>query len=163
FGVWRLGCRVVSSAEALLGVMLLEGVYYLTYPTPELNDIVIQMPISALLGWVFHRAVTEANHRDWIAVGVLAALGMWTRYSSAVVLLSLGVFVLIQPFARRCLRTAGPYIALIVFLLLWSLHLVWIVQSDFQSVAYVASRAVQLNSAWDYLMVPTNFGAAQVL
>ena len=163
FGVWRLGCRILSSAEALLGVMLLEGVYYLTYPTPELNEIIMQMPISALLGWVFHRAVTEARHSDWVVVGVLAALGMWTRYSSAAVLLSLGAFVLMLPAGRRCVRTAGPYIAFAVFLLLWSPHVAWIVQSDFQSIAYVASRAVPLASAWDYLIAPANFGLAQLL
>src|SRR5260370_23967359 len=38
-----------------------------------------------------------------------------------------------------------------------------IVQSDFQSIAYVASRAVPLASAWDYLIAPANFGLAQLL
>jgi 4-amino-4-deoxy-L-arabinose transferase-like glycosyltransferase len=125
FGVWQLGVRVFSRVEALLGVMLLEGVYYFTFPTPELNEIVLQMPVSALLGWIFHRAMSEERTADWVAVGALAALGMYARYSTAMLLLALGCFLLLTP-ARRCLRRAGPYLALAIFLLLWSPHLLWI-------------------------------------
>lgn len=160
-GVWQLGARVFSRVEALLGVMLLEGVYYFTFPTPELNEIVLQMPISALLGWIFHRAVSEQRKADWIAVGVLAALGMYTRYSTAVLLLALGCFLLLSP-ARRCLRGTGPYLALAIFLLLCSPHLLWIFRSDFQSITYVANRATRLVSPLDYVATPARFALAQI-
>jgi hypothetical protein len=161
FGVWQLGVRVFSRVEALLGVMLLEGVYYFTFPTPELNEIVLQMPVSALLGWIFHRAMSEERTADWIAVGALAALGMYTRYSTAMLLLALGCFLLLTP-ARRCLRRAGPYLALAIFLLLWSPHLLWIYRSDFQSIAYVAGRAVRLASPLDFAAAPARFALAQL-
>jgi len=161
FGVWQLGTRVFSRVEALLGVMLLEGVYYFTFPTPELNEIILQMPVSALLGWVFHRAVSEERSADWIAVGVLAALGMYARYSTAIFLLALACFLLLPP-ARRCLRSTGPYLALAIFLLLCSPHLLWIFRSDFQSITYVANRATRLASLLDYVAVPARFALAQI-
>jgi hypothetical protein len=163
FGVWRLGIRLLSRTEALLAVMLMQGVYYFTYPTPELNEIVLQMPISALLGWIFHRAITDGRRRDWILVGALAALGMWTRYSSAVLLLSLGAFLLLQPETRRHLRTEGPYVALATFVLLWSPHVFWIVQSDFQSIRYVAGRAMPLRAPLDHVVAAAKFALAQLL
>ncbi len=159
--VWQLGTRVFSRLEALLGVMLLEGVYYFTFPTPELNEIVLQMPISALLGWVFHRAVSEDRSGDWIGVGILAALGMYARYSTALLLLALGFFLLL-PRMRHCLRRTGPYVALAIFLLLWSPHLLWILRSDFQSITYVANRATRLAAPLDYLAAPLRFALAQV-
>lgn len=161
FGVWRLGARIVSNTEALLGVMLLEGVYYFSFPTPELNEIVLQMPVSAALGWIFHRAMSDDRMADWIAVGVLAAIGMYTRYSTAMLLLALGCF-LVLPCARHCLRRVGPYLALAIFLLLWSPHLRWILRSDFQSIAYVAHRATHLASLLDYIEAPARFALAQI-
>jgi hypothetical protein len=157
FGVWQLGRRTLSRWEALLAVMLMQGIYYFTYPTPELNEIILQMPISALLGWIFHRAIRDGERRDWIAVGVLAALGMWTRYSTAVLLLSLAAYLLLRAEARPRLLTLGPYLALGTFLLLWSPHLLWMFQSKLQSVAYVAHRATALETPLDYVVAPAKF------
>ena len=161
FGVWKLGVRVFSEVEALLGVMLLEGVYYFTYPTPELNEIILQMPVSALLGWIFHRAVREQRTADWLAVGVLAAIGMYTRYSAVVLLLSLGCFLLL-PTERQSLRTAGPYLALGIFVILLCPHIAWMLGSDFQSIEYVAGRATHLLSMSDYVAAPLRFAGAQI-
>jgi 4-amino-4-deoxy-L-arabinose transferase-like glycosyltransferase len=163
FGVWRLGCRILSRVEALIAVMLMEGIYYFIFPTPELNEIVVQMPISALLGWSFHRAITDdGRRRDWIVVGVLAAVGMWTRYSTAVLLLSQAAF-LILPDTRRHLRKSGPYLALGTFAALWSPHVLWMVQSNFQPVGYVYSRATPLGAPIDYVLAPFRFTTAQLI
>ena len=141
FGVWQLGRRVCTALEALLGVMVLEGVYYFSFPTPEFNEIVLQMPFAALLGWILHRALREDRMADWVFAGALAGAGLWARYSMGAYLVPMALFVLLHPLARRRLHGVGPYLALGVAILIFLPHARWIVASDFISLHYVAERA----------------------
>jgi hypothetical protein len=87
---------------------------------------------------------------------------MWTRYSVAVMLLSLFFFLMLSP-ARRCLRSSGPYAALVLFLALCAPHLWWVVVTDAHSFDYVGARAPRLVSVLDYVREPLRFTGAQLL
>lgn len=162
YGGWRLALRLYSPPKALLSVLLMEGAYYVGFPTPELNEIVLQMPVSTVLAWTFHKALTEDRVRHWLAVGALAALGMWTRYSIAVLLIALAGCLLL-PAYRRLLRQPGPWLALGVLIVLWAPHVWWIFDSGMASIAYVGHRARQIDAVADYLLVPAKFALAQGL
>jgi hypothetical protein len=145
YSVWRLGLRVLGDPRhALIAVLLLDGVYYYGVPTPEFNPLILQMAFWASIVWLFHRAMIENRSVDWFIVGALAGLDILTRYSSGVLLASLGLFLLLHPRARHLLRGPGPYLALATTIAVAMPHLVWLVGADFPTFGYVLERAPKL-------------------
>jgi 4-amino-4-deoxy-L-arabinose transferase-like glycosyltransferase len=159
--VWQLGRRITTKREALLGVLLLEGVYYFNFPTPEFNDIVLQMPFGALFGWLLHRALTDNRLRDWFLCGLVAGLGLWARYSMGAYLIPMAMFVLAHPQARRRLAEPGPWVLVLTALLTFLPHMAWIVDSGFISIEYVARRAPEVGTGI-YLVKLVSFIGAQL-
>ncbi len=159
--VWQLGRRVTTQREALIGALLLEGVYYFNFPTPEFNDIILQMPFGALFGWLLHRALTDNRLRDWFLCGLVAGLGLWARYSMGAYLVPMAIFVLAHPLARRRLAEPGPWVLAATALLVFLPHMVWIVDSGFISIQYVARRAPEIAKG-DYLIKLVSFIGAQL-
>ncbi len=160
--VWRLGCRIASRREALIGVLLLEGIYYFNYPTPEFNDIVLQMPFAAAFGWLLHRALTGNRLVDWGLSGLIAGLGLWARYSMGAYIASMAIFVLLHPQARRRLAGPGPWLLVLVALLVFLPHMHWIVESGFISIDYVGRRAPAAAESASYFARLLSFIGAQI-
>ncbi len=94
FAVWRLGRAMLGEQRALLAVLAQEGVVYFTIFTPEFNHNVVLLPLWAALGLAGYRACFEpgsprAACGRWAWFGVLAALGMLGKYTTALLLLPL--------------------------------------------------------------------------
>ncbi|MDM0112296.1 glycosyltransferase family 39 protein [Variovorax sp. J22R133] len=159
---WHLGRRVTSNREALVGVLLLEGIFYFNYPTPEFNDIVLQMPFAAIFGWLLHRALTANRLVDWCLSGLFAGLGLWSRYSMGAYIAPVVVFVLLHPLARRRLAQPGPWLMLLTAFLVFLPHMHWILRSDFISIIYVGGRAPAVGASAEYLARLLPFAKAQL-
>ena len=160
--VWYLGRRMTSDREALIGVLLLEGIYYFNYPTPEFNDIVLQMPFAALFGWLLHRALTDNRLVDWCLSGLVVGLGLLARYSMGAYIVPMTLFVLLYPQARRRLAEPGPWLLVLTALLVFLPHMYWIVESGFISINYVGNRAPVIAGGVNYLARLASFIGAQL-
>ncbi len=91
-----------------------------------------------LIGYCSLRLVRSNDGRWWLAIGVVAGLGLLTRYTIGVLLLGLGVGVLItsrwQWFTQRWIWAAAG-----IALLMWLPNLVWQVQHAFVSLAFLSA------------------------
>lgn len=163
FAVWRLGLRVIGPQGALAGVFLLEGIYYFGYPSPEFNEIILQMPFAALFGLWLYRALREGRMVDWIVTGLVTGAGLWSRYSMAAFILPLTLFVTIHPGTRHLWRKFGPYAAILAALITFLPHLFWIVETDFISLRYVGERGVVAAHALASLTGILKFAGSQAL
>ena len=158
---WQLGRRITSQREALVGALLLEGIYYFNFPTPEFNDIVLQMPFAAMFGWLLHRALVDNRLVDWCLSGLLAGLGLGARYSMGAYIAPMAIFVLLHPLGRRRLAQPGPWLLFLVAFLVFLPHMHWIHQSDFISISYVGRRAPAIGASTDYGVQLLSFIGAQ--
>lgn len=163
WAVWRTGLRMTGPVQALLGALLLEGIAYYNFTSPEFNPNVLQLPFWALACWSFHRSVTENRWFDWAALGVWAAGGLYSKYSMGILLVVLAGLLLGHPDARRRLRGPGPYAAFGLALLLFMPHFLWLVAHAFQPLGYAESRTAQAVHFLQRLTQPLGFTAAQVL
>ena len=59
----------------LLSVLILEGIYFYNFTTPEFNVNVCLMPFWALTVLFLWRGVTENQYSDWFWFGLFSALG----------------------------------------------------------------------------------------
>lgn len=151
--VWKTGCRLMDRERALIGTLLTMGVAYYTWPTLEFNHNIAQMPIWASLGYAFLAAWQEHKPRQWLLLGLLAGLGMLTKYSVGILLLCLAAFTVLTP-ARSLLRNSGPWLSIMVMLLCIAPHVYWLWQSDWLPFAYAGARASAIphQSRWSALL-----------
>lgn len=157
WAVWQTGRRIMGEKQALIGVLLLEGVIYYNFTSTEFNPNVLQLTFWALAGWSFHRAVKEHYLLDWLLLGVWSAAGLYTKYSTALLLAVFVVLIIQRPEARRCLKKPGPYLAVLVASLLFLPHMLWLTHHDFLPFTYVKDRLIAPGPATKFVTPPAFF------
>lgn len=141
WAIFALGREIMDAPRALAGTLMLTGVYFFSWVTPEFNHNVAQMPLWALVMLTLWRATTKDGLLDWLLLGVFAGLSLWAKYSSAVLLVVAATWILWDPQARKRILTPGPWFALTAFLIVASPQALWLVEHDFAPFAYAARRA----------------------
>jgi 4-amino-4-deoxy-L-arabinose transferase-like glycosyltransferase len=155
--VWVLARRLVGPLGALISVLIVDGLHYFNYTAAKFNHDVVQLPLWAAAGYAYWRALREGGLRYWTALGAAVGAALWAKYFVVVLALPLALFVLLEPTARRSLRTPGPYLAAGVALAVMAPHLVWLVQNDFLPFAYASARAAPARGFIDHLLHPVEF------
>src|SRR5262249_38681076 len=139
--VWMLARRLVGAAGALVAVLIVDGLHYFNFTAAKFNHDVIQLPFWALAGLAYHGALRTRRRRDWCARGLALGAALWAKYFVVMLALPLGLFLLLDRDARPSLKTAGPYVAALIALLIALPHLVWLVENDFLPFRYAEARA----------------------
>ena len=102
--VFMLGREMMGASRALAGTLLLTGVYYTTIPSVMMNHNAAMMPFWAAIAWQLWHARTRPGLIAWAALGVLAALSLYAKLSSGVMLVTAGLWLLYDPALRGQLR-----------------------------------------------------------
>jgi hypothetical protein len=140
WGVWQTGRRMMSETAALVGVILLESIVYYNFTSTEFNPNVLQLPFWALIGLSFHRVIKDNKLKDWLLLGIWSAGGLYSKYSTGLLLITLMLLVFAQPVARQRLKNIGPYLSVIVAVLIFLPHLIWLRNHDFLPFTYALDR-----------------------
>ena len=139
--VWLLGRELLGPGRALAGALLLTGVFYYSWPTPELNHNLVQMPLWAWTSLALWRAVARDGIGRWLLLGLLGGLSLWAKYSSGLLLLAAALWMVLDGPARARLRRPGPWIALATALATAAPQLHFLLVSDFLPFDYALARA----------------------
>lgn len=140
--VYRLGRAVLGQERALLGTLLLLGVFYYTWPSLEFNHNIAQLPVWAALIGSLYRALRRDRLRDWLLFGVLAGAGMLVKYSVAILLAS-AVLYSLWTRQRRLWLTPRPWLALAVAALVFAPHVYWLWMHEWLPFSYAQQRAAE--------------------
>ena len=121
--VYAMGVVLLKNKmQALVATLLLTGLDpYNRYSLVGLNHNTIQYPFWALiplLTFYATRPLTQKahQHRWWLLLGFVMGVSLWAKYSIALLLATVGLWVLIDKEARAHLATPYPYGALLIFL-----------------------------------------------
>lgn len=147
---------------ALVAVLIVDGLHYLSYTAAKFNHDVIQLPLWALAGFALHRALRGGQMGHWALLGLAIGMSFWAKYFVVMLVAPMAVFILIDAEARKSLMTPGPYVAAAVALLVMAPHLVWLVQNDFLPLGYAERRAVLSRGWYDHLWHPAQFAIGQL-
>jgi len=161
--IWALARRVgLTDWQAVWSLVLTSVTFYFTVPVPEFNPNILQIPVWAGMMLIFHRALADNRAIDWILLGAFAAFGLYTKYFVVLLIGTIGLYALVFPAARKVLAKPGPYIAAGTALFLLAPHLYWLIETEFLTFRYAASRSVEAGGLFDHLYNPLNFLAAQI-
>ncbi|HZC56724.1 MAG TPA: glycosyltransferase family 39 protein [Xanthobacteraceae bacterium] len=157
---------LVGAAGALVAVLIIDGMHYFQYTAVKFNHDVVQLPFWAMAGYALHAALKRGRLGHWVLLGAAFGGALWAKYFVVVLAVPYALFLLFDPQARRTLTTPGPvpgpWLALIVALLIASPHVVWLVQTDFLPLAYASHRATAVHGWLDHVLHPAAFTASQV-
>lgn len=160
FLIYRTGRLVTTARNALVGTVLLAGIYYFTWPTPEFNHNVAQLPIWAGVIYLF-ALIRDDPKRGvrWLPLGLLIGLGIYAKYSVVVLYLTVVAWTLLEPRLRRTLATPWPWLGVVISLAVAAPHLAWLFENAFAPLRYASERSAEAGSAAG----PVSFIAAQLL
>lgn len=157
WAVWRLARQFLADVPALIAVILLEGVLFVSLNSTGMNPNQVMMPLWALLALYFYHALTKNRWRDWLLVGVFAGLNVLAKYEAPLLFVSmLAVMLLTQP-GRKAFSGAKLYVAAVVGVLVIAPHIIWSVRHGFSEVHYALVSSDQDQSIWQHVASPWRF------
>jgi hypothetical protein len=154
YGIWLLASEVLDEFAALVSVIALEGVHFYNFSAVKFGHDQLQLPFWAFTGLFFYRALNRNRKSDWILAGAFLAGAFWSKYAAFVLAVTLGLFLLFDPEARRAWGTRGPYMMATAFAIIIAPNAWWLVTNDFLPFHYVDQRALGATHWYQYLAFP---------
>ncbi|MBO6508661.1 MAG: glycosyltransferase family 39 protein [Roseibium sp.] len=161
--IWKIARRLdLSDWQSFWAIVLTSVTFYFTLPMPEFNPNILQIPVWTGMIYFFLRALESGRLLFWVALGLLAAFGLYTKYFVLLIIGTIGLYALVYPDARRHILSPGPWLCALVCIILLVPHVHWLLQTDFLTLQYAASRSKSAASFFDHVYNPLNFFFAQV-
>ena len=129
-----------KKSYSLISVLLLEGIYFYNFTTPELNAFLCQFPFLAATVFYCWESISKNKRSSWILFGTFAGLATLTYYLSLYLLASLGLFFIYIIIMEKKFNY-NYLLALSVFFIILSPHLIWIFDNNFSSINYALFRS----------------------
>ena len=122
----------------LLSVLLLEGIYFYNFTTPEFNVNVCLVPFWSLTVLYLWKGFKDNKIIDWLLVGLFAGFGFLSKYLFIYLGLTMDIFLIYMIYKKKidfkCL------VSLIPFLIVLLPHLIWLTENNYVTITYGLDR-----------------------
>ena len=151
-----------NETHALISVFLLEGIYFYNFTTPEFNVNVCQIPFWSLTVYYSWQSFKNDKIQNWILLGLFAGLGVLSKYLFIYLLLGIKLFFIY--YLKKDKKFNFKYLVpIIVFLLVLSPHLKWLVDNDYRTMAYGLKRtSLESSTFLNHFIYPLKFIFKQI-
>ena len=123
---------------SLFSVLLLEGIYFYNFTTPEFNVNVCLMPFWALTVLYLWRGIKNDKITDWLLFGLFAGFGFLSKYLFIYLGLAVDIFLIYILYKKKI--NFKCIISLIPFLIVLLPHLIWLTENDYVTITYGLHR-----------------------
>ncbi len=148
---------------AFCSTILLVGVYFFNFTTPEFNVNVCLLPFWSLVVYFSWKALNKGNTFDFILMGVFMALGFLSKYLFIYLILAVKIIFFIEIIKSKKFNF-NYLIPGIVFIVIVSPHLFWLIQNKFVTLTYALSRTgMEEKILLDHIYNPIIFLVKQCL
>ena len=151
---------------SLISVLLLEGIYFYNFTTPEFNVNVCQLPFWAacvFYSWkLFNNK--EIDLKDCLWLGLFASIGFLSKYLFIYLLIAIDLLFFYIIFIKKYKKFDFKYlISLEVFIVLLVPHFIWLINNDFVTITYgLARTGLENSNILDHLIYPITFLIKQI-
>ncbi len=139
--VWKFSNLILEDITySLLAVLILTGIYFYNFTTPEFNVNVSQLPFWALSVYFFWKGLNFNKRIDWIFFGIFSALGFLSKYLFIYILLSLFFFFVFN--IKKYEKTTKNYLlSILISLAILTPHFLWLIDNNFSTIFYGLNRS----------------------
>ncbi len=141
FFVWKFSNEILENKiYSLLSVLLLTGIYFYNFTTPEFNVNVSQLPFWTLTVYFFWKSLNFNKNLDWILFGIFSALGFLSKYLFIYILIALFIFFILN-FKKYQKSIKGYLFSIFISLTLLIPHFIWLLENNFITIFYGLNRS----------------------
>ena len=161
--VYKFSDEIFNNQKlALLAVLLLEGIYFYNFTTPEFNVNVAQLPFWALTVYYTWRCIKYDKAIDYVFLGLFAGLGILSKY--LFIYLIIGIKLVFIYFLRKGkkIKFSHYFIAGPITLLILLPHIIWLTENNYITIAYGLQRTGGVGNFIDHLIYPLIFLTKQI-
>ena len=139
FIIWSLSKDFFENKiYSFLSILLLEGIYFYNYTTPEFNVYVCELPFWSLTVFYCWKGFKNNKYTDWLLFGIFAAFGILSHYLFTYLLLSLDLLFLYMLIKKKI--DFKCMVSLIPFLMVLIPHLIWLTENNYITISYGLHR-----------------------
>jgi Dolichyl-phosphate-mannose-protein mannosyltransferase len=136
-GSWALIGNFATGPKRVAATVLLLLTPYYTVLSMKYNANTIFLSVWP---WTLHFFVQSFNGRRvgasvWF--GVMMAVAMLSKYYAIILVMTCIVAAVLHPDRKKYFRSAAPYISVVVSLVLFAPHVLWLVHTGFMPFHYV--------------------------
>tara|TARA_B100000963_G_scaffold354979_1_gene372408 strand:+ start:903 stop:2276 length:1374 start_codon:yes stop_codon:yes gene_type:complete len=138
--VWKFSNEILENEKySLLSVLLLAGIYFYNYTTPEFNVNLSQLPFWALSVYFFWKSLNSNKNIDWALFGVFSAMGFLSKYLFIYILIALFIFFIFN-YQKHRKSLKGYLLSILISLILLIPHFIWLLENNFVTIFYGLAR-----------------------
>ena len=146
---------------SLISVLLLEGIYFYNFTTPEFNVNVCQLPFWALSVLYAWKGFKNNKTIDWLLFGLFAALGILSKYLFFYLLVAIDVFLCYMIIKKKV--NFRSFFSLIPFFLVLLPHVIWLTENNYITITYALHRTGTGDQSFvDHIINPLIFLGKQI-
>ena len=163
FAVYKFSEEVFNNKKlSLISVLLLEGIYFYNFTTPEFNVNIAQLPFWALTVYYTWRCIKYDKATDYVLLGVFAGLGILSKY--LFIYLIIGIKLVFIYFIRKGkkIKFSHYFIAGPITLLILLPHLIWLTENNYITITYGLQRTGSVGGFLNHLIYPLIFLGKQI-
>lgn len=136
-----IGARLASFAIVLWGLH-----WAFSWKAQLLNHNSVMMFCIAAAAWLALQAVKRPTAwRWWVALGVVSGLALLSKYQSAIPLAGVILALWRAGHLQRRANLLGLLLAVVLCLLVFAPHVVWVVDNQFVTLKYASTTVHQLD------------------
>ena len=140
-----------SKKLALFSVLLLEGIFFYNFTTPEFNVNVCLIPFWALSVYYTWRCIKFHKTSDYVFLGLFIGLGILSKYLFIYLVIGIKLLFLYLIKKGKKIKFLNYFIAgSLVFLILLP-HIIWLIKNDYITIVYGLHRAGETGSFLNHL------------
>lgn len=134
--IWGIARRLFDARVAFWS-----AVVFFTLPGAAFSAMIISTDVPLFLCWcaalyAYLRAIEDDRWRDWLAVGVIAGIGLLTKYTMVIFAVSALLHLAVTAELRRHLRNPKLYVGIAVALLVFAPNLWWNARHDWPTIKH---------------------------
>ncbi|ETA70770.1 glycosyltransferase family 39 protein [Candidatus Pelagibacter ubique] len=155
-----------NDIKSLISVLLIEGIFFYNFTTPEFNVNVCQLPfwtLTVYFSWKIYDS-KEIKFTDCLLVGLFAAFGFLSKYLFIYLLASIKLLFIYLLYFKKDRKFDFKYLITIeVFLVVLVPHFIWLYNNDFITITYgLARTGLEQSSFLDHIKFPVIFLLKQI-
>ena len=127
-----------NNIYCLLSVLLLEGIYFYNFTTPEFNVNVCLIPFWSLSVLYLWRGIKNNKILDWLLLGLFAGFGFLSKYLFVYLGLAMAVLLIYLIYNKKL--NAKCLLSLVPFLIILSPHIIWLSENGYVTITYGLMR-----------------------
>ena len=164
YAIFKLATEIFNNPKlAFFSVLILEGIIFYNFTTPEFNVNVSQLPFWALSSFFTWRCIKYKKTYDYVLLGIFVGFGILSKYLFLYLVLSIKLLFIYLIYQKKQIKFKNLFLASSVSLLIIFPHLIWLTKNDFITITYGLQRTGGVGEFKDHIIFPLTFILKQLV